>query len=91
MIQLCSTRKNVFIILLLLAAVELPAQGFRGQYSPAMKNTFFGVNIGSIHYPFSTRQLQPGNTVGSVKVPHTAVRLVLGGPGFKKNLSAQNT
>jgi hypothetical protein len=35
--------------------------------------------------------LQPGNTVGSVKVPHTAVRLVLVGHEFNKNISAQIT
>ncbi len=91
MTLLYSFRKTGFIILFLLVLVDLSAQSFRGQYSPAMKNTFFGVNIGSINYPFSTRQLQPGNTVGSVKVPHTAVRLVLVGHEFNKNISAQIT
>jgi hypothetical protein len=91
MIFMHSLRKNGFVILCLLATVQLSAQGFRGQYSPAMKNTYFGVNIGSINYPFSTKQLQPGNTVGSVKVPHTAVRLVLVGHEFNKNISAQIT
>lgn len=67
------------------------AQEFRGQYSPALKNSYFGVNIGYINYPFSSRQLLPGNTVGSVKVPHTAVRFVLLGHEFNKYLSAQIT
>jgi len=91
MTLLYSFRKTGFIILFLLLLTDVSAQSFRGQYSPAMKNTFFGVNIGSINYPFSTRQLQPGNTVGSVKVPHTAVRLVLVGHEFSKNIAAQIT
>ncbi len=91
MTLLYSFRKTGFIILFLLLLTDVSAQSFRGQYSPAMKNTFFGVNIGSINYPFSTRQLQPGNTVGSVKVPHTAVRLVLVGHEFNKNIAAQIT
>lgn len=91
MTLLYSFRKTGFIILFLLLLMDVSAQSFRGQYSPAMKNTFFGVNIGSINYPFSTRQLQPGNTVGSVKVPHTAVRLVLVGHEFNKNIAAQIT
>lgn len=86
-----SFRKNIIVVIFLLTAIASSAQSFRGQYSPAMKNTFFGVNIGAINYPFSTRQLQPGNTVGSVKVPHTAVRLVLVGHEFTKNISAQIT
>jgi hypothetical protein len=83
-----------FVLLFVLAmgmVLQTTAQSFRGQYSPAMKNTFFGVNIGSINYPFSSRQLLPGNTVGSVKVPHTAVRLVLVGHEFNKYISAQIT
>lgn len=83
-----------FVLLFVLAmgiTLLVPAQSFRVQYSPAMKNTFFGVNIGSINYPFSGKQLQPGNTVGSVKVPHTAVRLVLVGHEFNKYVSAQIT
>ena len=83
-----------FVLLFVLAMgmeLQTTAQSFRGQYSPAMKNTFFGVNIGSINYPFSSRQLLPGNTVGSVKVPHTAVRLVLVGHEFNKYISAQIT
>lgn len=91
MTLLYSFRKTGFIILFLLLLMDVSAQSFRGQYSPAMKNTFFGVNIGSINYPFSTRQLQPGNTVGSVKVPHTAVRLVLVGHEFNKNIAGQIT
>ncbi|MBI5370857.1 MAG: acyloxyacyl hydrolase [Sphingobacteriales bacterium] len=83
-----------YIVLFALAmaiAYTVPAQEFRGQYPPALRNSYFGVNIGYIQYPFSTRQLQPGNTVGSVKVPHTAVRIVLLGHEFNKNLSAQIT
>lgn len=71
--------------------MNVSAQSFRGQYAPALKNTYFGINIGYINYPFSAKQLRPGNTVGSVKVPHTAVRIVLAGHEFNKHLSAQIT
>lgn len=85
--------KGVVCLLSLIfsAAFASVAQDNRAQYSGALKNSFFGVNIGYINYPFSARQLLPGNTVGSVKVPHTAVRIVLFGHQFNENLSAQVT
>src|ERR1700741_620328 len=61
----------------------------RIQYPPILKNSYFGVNIGYINYNFSSRQLTSGNTVESVRVPHTGVRIILFGHQFNKNISAQ--
>ncbi len=61
------------------------------QYSKGLTNSYFGVSIGHINYPFSSSQLEPGYQVKNVLVPHTSVRLVLFGHEFNKNLSAQVT
>ncbi len=63
----------------------------RIQYPWGLKDSYFGVNIGYINYPFSSAQLEPGFTIGSVKVPHIAPRLVLFGHQFNKYISAQIT
>src|SRR5436189_3654468 len=68
---------------------SLKAQDNRIQYPGALKNSYYGVNIGYINYPFSSKQLEVGNTVGSVKVPHTAVRLILYGRDINKYFSAR--
>jgi len=66
----------------------ISAQDERIQYPGILKNSYFGVNIGSINYPFTAAQLNDGNTVETVKAPHTAVRIILLGHQFFKNLSA---
>ena len=73
----------------LLQSLCLRAQDERAQYPPVLSNSYIGVNIGYINYPFSAAQLQPGHTVQSVRVPHTAVRIILFGHQFNKYLSAQ--
>lgn len=83
--------KLFFLIIALLNSYAITAQDNRVQYPPALKDSYFGVNIGSINYPFSANQLKAGNTVGSVRVPHTAVRIILLGHQFNKNISAQIT
>jgi hypothetical protein len=77
---------NAFFI-----SVAPKAQDNRIQYPGVLKNSFYGVNIGYINYPFSSAQLEPGNTAGSIEVPHTAVRLTLYGKEINKYLSAQLT
>lgn len=61
----------------------------RIQYPWGLINSYFGVNIGYINYSFSAAQLEPGYTVGAVKIPHIAPRLILYGHQFNKYLSAQ--
>jgi len=63
----------------------------RIQYPPALKNAYFGINIGYINYRFTTAQMEPGFTAGSTHVPNMAVRLVLYGHQFNKYLSARIT
>lgn len=61
----------------------------RTQFPAFLLNSYFGVDLGSINYPFSDRQLEPGFRVQSVAVPHAAARVVLFGHRFHKYLSAQ--
>ncbi len=77
------------LILTFINCSSLMAQDERAQYPPVLKDSYFGVNIGYINYPFSSAQLKPGHTVSSVKVPHTAVRIILFGHQFNKNIAAQ--
>src|SRR5687768_11429182 len=60
----------------------------RIQYPPGLQNSNFGVSIGYIHYAFSSKQLEPGFSVGAVAIPPVAVRVNLFGHQFNKNLSA---
>ena len=49
------------------------------------------MSLGSIHYGFSGRQLQPGFQAEAVDVPHAAARVALFGHEFNRFLSAQLT
>lgn len=82
---------GTLVLVFLIINYTLGAQDNRAQYSKVLTNSYFGVNIGYINYPFSSAQLEPGYQVSSVKVPHTAVRLVLFGHEFNKHLAAQIT
>lgn len=67
------------------------AQDRRAQYPGLLRKAYFGLNIGSINYPFSNQHLATGYAASSVHVPHTAVRLTLLGYHFTPNLSARIT
>lgn len=60
----------------------------RIQYPPGLMNSNFGVSLGYIHYAFSAKQLEPGFTVSTVKIPPIGVRVNLIGHQFNKYLSA---
>ncbi len=83
-----------FIVLVFLFqvvdAIAQPGEK-RIQYPSLLKNSYFGVNIGYINYPFSAAKLQPGFSVEKIQVPPTAVRFVLYGHQFNKYFSAQIT
>jgi len=51
----------------------------RIQYPKSLKNSFFGINIGWLHYPYSAAQLEPGFTVESIKSPGLGPPIVLYG------------
>ncbi|HEX7847285.1 MAG TPA: acyloxyacyl hydrolase [Chitinophagaceae bacterium] len=82
-------RKNAALVLLLFIAIHSAAQDKRAQYPSFLANSYFGVNIGYINYPFSNKHLAPGYTAESVKVPHVGVRINLLGYRFNENLSAE--
>jgi hypothetical protein len=84
-----SPAKIFFYLAILLAPHIVSAQDQRIQYPPVLKNSYFGVNIGSINYKFSSRQLKAGNSVASVYVPPAAVRIILYGHQFSPYLSGQ--
>ncbi|MFW5891764.1 MAG: acyloxyacyl hydrolase [Bacteroidota bacterium] len=78
---------SLLMILLLDSAY---AQRKRSQYPDFISDAFFSVNIGYINYPFSELQLElPYETVESVVVPHTAVRLMLYGRSLTDWLEVQ--
>jgi Lipid A 3-O-deacylase (PagL)/OmpA-like transmembrane domain len=63
----------------------------RAQYPAILSNSFTGVNIGYINYPFSGKQLETGYNAASIHIPHAAVRIILFGHQFNKYLSGQIT
>jgi hypothetical protein len=79
----------VLIVFLALCTSLYSQEDMRTQYPPVIRDSYFSVNIGAINYRFSSAQLEAGHTVESVKVPHTAVRIILLGHQFTPWLSAQ--
>lgn len=66
------------------------AQRLRSQYPGFISDAFFSVNVGYINYPFSELQLElPYQTVESVVVPNTGVRLMLYGRSITDWLEMQ--
>ncbi len=68
-----------FISLLIFFSISLSAQKSRAQYPGFMKNSYYGINLGYIHYPFSDQHLEPGFSAETIDIPGTAVRLILYG------------
>jgi len=90
-------KKEAFVLLIVgffslqsLTAIAQPGEK-RIQYPKGLKNSYFGLTLGYINYPFSSAQLEPGFTVRSITIPHIAPRLVLYGHQFNKYVSAQIT
>ncbi|HET6995270.1 MAG TPA: acyloxyacyl hydrolase, partial [Chitinophagaceae bacterium] len=79
---------TTFTAILLLYSFISPAQDKRAQYPALLTNSYFGVDIGYIDYRFSQKQLEPGYTASSVRIPHAAVSVFFGHQ-FNKYLSAQ--
>ncbi len=83
-------RKNAvlsFCFFLLISARSFTQD--RAQYPSFLANSYFGVNIGYINYPFTNEHLEPGFEAESVKIPHVAVRINLLGYRFNDYLSAE--
>lgn len=84
---------SLIVLLLLLQNFISPvvAQDERAQIPPILQRSYFEVNLGMIHYPFSGAQVEPGYQLQQVEVPPMAVRLVLWGFNFNDYLAAQIT
>ena len=59
----------------------------RTQYPWLMSNSYLGLNVGFLHYPFSKQQLESGHRVESVRVGHAAGQAVLFGRHFNEHVS----
>jgi hypothetical protein len=79
----------LFSAALVFPAGLLPGQDQPAQYSRFLKNSYIGVQLGYIDYPFSGSQVQPGFRAQSIQVPHLAARVFLIGHEFNKYFSAQ--
>jgi hypothetical protein len=73
----------------LFAPDAAPRKDTRTEYPRFLADSYVTLSVGSINYPFSNFQLEPGNRVDRISVPHAAVRLVLIGHRFHKYLSGQ--
>lgn len=87
------TKINRLALLLVTVIFSLigRAQDNRLQYPLLLRKAYFGVDIGSLNYPFSNKDLPTNYTAAKIEIPHTAVRLTLFGYHFTKNLSARIT
>ncbi len=83
--------KTIIFIAFLFLTLPAVSQDERAQLPLLLRKSYTEVNIGSINYPFTAQQLEPGFNFESVTVPHVAVRLVLFGYDINKYLSAQIT
>ena len=79
----------ISLLIILVCFTDVKAQDERAQIPGVLQNSYFEVNIGYINYPFNASHLEDGYTFESVKVPHTAVRLLLIGYEFNRYLAAQ--
>ena len=80
--------RNIITAIILSFSLFINAQDKRTQYPPALLHSYFGVDIGYIGYHFTSRQLEPGFSAGSIHIPHTAVRVIFG-HHINKYLSAE--
>jgi hypothetical protein len=73
----------------LLAGLHSSVCGQRGNDPAILHGAYTGLSIGYINYPFSNVQMETGFSATTVKVPHTAVRIVLFGKQFNRYVTAE--
>ena len=61
----------------------------RAQYPALLANSYVSFNVGAVDYLFSTQQLQPGFSTGTIDTPHVTVRVALFGHEFNRFFSVQ--
>jgi Lipid A 3-O-deacylase (PagL)/Outer membrane protein beta-barrel domain len=66
-----------------------PAQDQPVRYPRFLLNSYVGVQLGYIDYPFSGSQVQPGFQAQSIRIPHLAARVLLIGHEFNPYFSVQ--
>lgn len=84
-------RRILPVLFFLFNCLAVFAQNKRAQFPGFLKNSYFGVNIGYINYPFSNKNLKTGYTAKSINIPNVGVKIILYGHEFNKNISAQVT
>lgn len=84
-------RLKISIFFFLLISAWVSAQDERSQIPKILQRSYFEVNLGYIHYPFSALQLENNYVLKSVSIPHLAPRIVLWGYQFNDYLAAQFT
>jgi hypothetical protein len=77
--------------LILFFGVNGAAQDKRAQYPGLLRKAYFGIEAGSINYPFTNEHLPDGYTSSDIHIPHLALRLTLLGYRFNDVLSARIT
>ncbi len=84
-------RAVIAVLIILAFGLSCPAQDERAQYPLLLRNSYVGLQLGFIGYPFSNTQFQTGFRAESVQVPHLAVRALLMGHDFNRYFAAQLT
>ena len=82
-------RSAVCVLFLLRLCNPIAAQDQQPQYPRFLADSYIGVQLGYIDYPFSNAQLEPGFHAQSIQVPHLGARVFLFGHEFGKYFSAQ--
>lgn len=83
------SRFGLLIAAVALSAGSMAAQDQPAQYPRFLLNSYVGVHLGYINYPFSGSQVQPGFQAQTIRIPHLAARVFLIGHEFNKYFSAQ--
>ena len=83
------SRFGLLIAAFACSAGLVPAQDQPAQYPRFLLNSYVGVQLGYIDYPFSGSQVQPGFQAQTIRIPHLAARVFLVGHEFNKYVSAQ--
>ena len=83
------SRFGLAVAALTFSAGLLLAQDQPAPYPRFLLNSYVGVQLGYIDYPFSGSQVQPGFQAQTIRIPHLAARVFLIGHEFNKYFSAQ--
>jgi opacity protein-like surface antigen len=85
------TMSLAFFFCLYITSIASNAQDSRSQFPTVLQKSFFGLDVGYMHYPFTNSNLLPGYSAETISTPAEAVRLTLFGYHFTKNFSARIT